>query len=650
MLTARGWWFLFWCLAALALGLVGGFRLLTLAALTLLLWLGWAALVFALRVRLVVPWLRLERQVRDERGPVASLWAGQSFEVHLTLHGQTLLGLPFARVTDLVPFSLRLHRSDNAVDGPVGRRRPLTLSYRVRCPFTGLARFEGARLELADLQGMFYHAAFIRQPIVLRILPPMVGADGTRPTRKRYNLLPPPGLHRLRRPGSGSELLDLRDYMAGDPPKTIAWKVSARRDKLITKEFESEVPVRCTLFVDVSNPLRLASPRGTARARLTEIAAGLLQANAAGRDLTGVCLFDDAGVSLAAPDRRPARVVEMLRMLAEAAALPPSPVRVNPEALIPTAYSFAQEVYPELLRPGVNAMTWYQTWVAAFPGAWRHPAGFWRWLYRRKERLFVTLYLVPIILFVVDLWLILDVRQPLWLLRTALYCSLAWLVVGPVLGFVFLLLTVLNFKQRRLARWRKQLAALLSVRYALGPGGLPALLEDEDQLSLLLQRFLAEHHVPYALPLYDRGGRFLFAAPRKARVLADALLRAVGKGHDNELFVLLADLLELDGRLKPLLRAVRVALARHHQVVLIVPWPPGLALPDRDAVPEPSGDDPTPLALRRAMVRRFQAAYRRLRKTFGRLGVPVVCAASGDPVPLVLEHMDALRGLKRRRR
>ena len=40
--------------------------------------------------------------------------------------------------------------------------------------------------------------------------------------------------------------------MPGDPPRTIAWKVSARRDRLITKEFESEVPVRCTLFLDTS--------------------------------------------------------------------------------------------------------------------------------------------------------------------------------------------------------------------------------------------------------------------------------------------------------------------------------------------------------------------------------------------------------------
>src|SRR5262249_37009082 len=104
---------------------------------------------------------------------------------------------------------------------------------------------------------------------------------------------------------------------------------------------------------------------------------------------------------------------------------------------------------------------------------------------------------------------------------------------------LFLASTVLGGRQRRLAANRQRLAALLSVRYGLAPGGLEAMLEDDDQLSLLLQRFLTEHRVPFSLPLYDRKGRYLFAAPEKVGVLAGALVRAVGKGHDNELFVLL---------------------------------------------------------------------------------------------------------------
>jgi uncharacterized protein (DUF58 family) len=39
----------------------------------------------------------------------------------------------------------------------------------------------------------------------------------------------------------------------------IAWKPSARRDRLITKEYESDVPVRCVLFLDASNGARVGT-------------------------------------------------------------------------------------------------------------------------------------------------------------------------------------------------------------------------------------------------------------------------------------------------------------------------------------------------------------------------------------------------------
>ena len=113
---------------------------------------------------------------------------------------------------------------------------------------------------MSDLQGFFAHVTFLRDPLVLRILPGVLVYKSSGPLVKRHNQLPPPGIHRLRQPGSGGELLDLRDYLTGDPPRTIAWKVSARRDRLVTKVFESEVPVRCTLFLDTSNSVRVASP------------------------------------------------------------------------------------------------------------------------------------------------------------------------------------------------------------------------------------------------------------------------------------------------------------------------------------------------------------------------------------------------------
>src|SRR5205823_4684245 len=142
--------------------------------------------------------------------------------------------------------------------------------------------------------------------------------------RKRINLLPPPGMHRLLHPGSGSDLLDLRDYLPGDPPKTIAWKISARRERLITKEYESEVPVRCTLFVDTSSSVRLGLPGRNGLSRLAEISAAVAQANSSMRDLTGLCLFDEHATKLMRPGRTARHLAEIMSELADAADLPPT--------------------------------------------------------------------------------------------------------------------------------------------------------------------------------------------------------------------------------------------------------------------------------------------------------------------------------------
>ena len=117
---------------------------------------------------------------------------------------------------------------------------------------------------MADLQGFFYAAVFVRKVQVYRVLPPWRTPRPPAGRPSGTTCCRSSASHRHRRPGSGSELLDLRDYMPGDPPKIIAWKASARRDRLMTKEFESEVPVRCTLFVDASNSVRVG-PAGTQR-------------------------------------------------------------------------------------------------------------------------------------------------------------------------------------------------------------------------------------------------------------------------------------------------------------------------------------------------------------------------------------------------
>src|SRR5262245_20620691 len=252
----------------------------------------------------------------------------------------------------------------NRTDGALRTGKQLRIEYRIRCPAVGRVRFEGVALRMADLQGFFYHATFVLGVSEYRVLPRLADASGRPAAKKRHNLLPPPGIHQLRRPGSGSELLDLRDYMPGDPPKTIAWKVSARRDRLITKEFESEVPIRCTLFLDASNSVRVGPSGGNALARLVDIASAVTQANSGARDLTGLCVFDETDARVLRPARGPRHLVDVLNRLVDASAQQPAAAEAPLGPLVQLAHAFAEEVYPDSMRREVNRVPFWLPWLS----------------------------------------------------------------------------------------------------------------------------------------------------------------------------------------------------------------------------------------------------------------------------------------------
>ena len=201
----------------------------------------------------------------------------------------------------------------------------------------------------------------------------------------------------------------------------------------------------------------------------------------------------------------------------------------------------------------------------------------------------------------------------------------------------------------RFYQWRKHLAALLALRQDLGPGGLALLLEDDERFVLEAQQFLHEHHIPFEQPLFGDHGEYLFAAPAKVGVLAGALRRAVGRGRDNELFVLMTDLLDITDRLDPLLSAVKMAAARHHHVMVVCPWPPGMPPPDRsprevekrekryqhalgELVRGNRSAQVLELVLKHTTMLRLHRAFDELRHTFARRGVPVMCARHDESV------------------
>jgi hypothetical protein len=177
------------------------------------------------------------------------------------------------------------------------------------------------------------------------------------------------------------------------------------------------------------------------------------------------------------------------------------------------------------------------------------------------------------------------------------------------------------------------------------------LYHEDTACQRYLTRWFNDHRVALPMILYDESGRYLFRAAGKITTLARALTDSVARAKDNELFVLLADLLDESADRGPLLRAVKAARARHHEVQLICPWPTGVAVPEgREPAPPTFMAPNLQELLSRVWTGRLHQAFVDLRREFGKVGVPTIAAPNEHSVAQIMERMQRLRPGARRTR
>ncbi len=181
MLTARGFWFFVPMLMLLGLAISAGADSLALIALTLLSWFLAQWFLFHVRWRRAHVGLTVTRALRTPRGDVTSLWAGQWAEVQIMLCAEPGVAVPYVIVSDRLPALARLRDRVPQIDGAIAPAAPLQLSYAIECPAPGRLRFDGVRVQLADLHGFFTATLFVRDAV--RIPRPAALDARRRPTR-----------------------------------------------------------------------------------------------------------------------------------------------------------------------------------------------------------------------------------------------------------------------------------------------------------------------------------------------------------------------------------------------------------------------------------------------------------------------------------
>ena len=114
------------------------------------------------------------------------------------------------------------------------------------------------------------------------------------------------GLHRSPRKGFSAEFAEHRQYQAGDELRHLDWKIAARADRWMLKQFEEETNLAATIVLDVSRSMAWTGDP----ARLTKLAyADRLSAAIAlillrQRDAVGLIRYDEHVRSAVAPRAR----------------------------------------------------------------------------------------------------------------------------------------------------------------------------------------------------------------------------------------------------------------------------------------------------------------------------------------------------------
>src|SRR5690242_21576942 len=104
------------------------------------------------------------------------------------------------------------------------------------------------------------------------------------------------GLHRSPRKGFSVEFADFRPYQPGDDLRYVDWKIAARADRWVVKQYEEETNLRATIVLDVSRSMawRGDESRLTKLAYAERLAAALALLFLRQRDAVGLVRFDDA--------------------------------------------------------------------------------------------------------------------------------------------------------------------------------------------------------------------------------------------------------------------------------------------------------------------------------------------------------------------
>lgn len=302
-----------------------------------------AAFAGGLRVSRGFPGLTSER----------SVWAGAPVETIVRVENHSAWTYDDLEVWDLAPGRL-FRASEGGLRGRLRPKQAAQVPVRYTTRECGRTMFPGFVLRFGSFSGLFYCEWILPVQDTINVYPHIIAREKLFPVLKQGNRQWTLGIHEHRDKGMSMNLLELRDYIPGDPPKKIFWKASARHDRLIVRETESEVPVRVMLVLDAGGSMRLQTRSRTALDFALVTAATLAKVVSDHRDPVGLYCFHETGGDWVLPRLGKKHLYSLLRRMNEHAGELSTALPSSVDSMVAAADAFARGAWPGLFDRSFN--------------------------------------------------------------------------------------------------------------------------------------------------------------------------------------------------------------------------------------------------------------------------------------------------------
>jgi uncharacterized protein (DUF58 family) len=202
-----------------------------------------SALVLVLLDLLVSP-RPAHLQVDRTLSPFLSL--GRDNPAGWNLRNASRFTVSFELTEDVPP---RCQRDQTSVAGRILPRSRAELRYHLRPTTRGLHEFGDIYIRYRTLLGLLLRQVRLPAHHAVKVYPD-VGSLGRYELALRQRRTAELGLRSTRQRGRGWQFESLREYLAGDDFADIAWKATARRGRLITRNYEAERGQNLLLVLD----------------------------------------------------------------------------------------------------------------------------------------------------------------------------------------------------------------------------------------------------------------------------------------------------------------------------------------------------------------------------------------------------------------